>query len=136
MEVYMSLQVHVNSPETRVPLEAAGRSFLAGFVVNVLLSGIQTQMNVTKSLVGGAFSAAASLIDTAIRPMIGQLFSGYPDTELFQAITRLVVVFSILSVGATVVTPKVGIDLLASMVCYAAMSVFAGIDVNYPVVLA
>lgn len=133
----MSIAIDVNHPPISAPLAAAGRSFLAGFVVNILWSG--STAHPTKALAGGVLSAAASLIDTAIRPILAQLFQGR-DTELFQSLCRFVVVFSLLGAAATAWAPSLigttlSINLAASMVSALALAILTGIDVNYPVLL-
>ena len=136
----MSIEIDVNNPALRVPMMAAGRSFLAGFVVNVLRTGLSSTMNLTKGVAGGVLSAAASLIDAAIRPMIAKFFQGNPDTEAVQIVSRFVVVVALLSAAVTAGAPSLGmtlgIDLMASIVCAVALNFFAGpTGVNYPVVL-
>ena len=71
------------NPAISASVHAAGRSFLAGFVVNILVAGMNNGTSVVAGVTGGVLSAAATLIDFAIRPLITALFGSNRDNAFF-----------------------------------------------------
>ena len=66
------------------PLREAGQSFVLGFAVRAVFS----DMNTVEGLVGGALSAAASLIDTVTRPIIAFCFDANFQGSRLELLTR------------------------------------------------
>lgn len=123
----------------REPVLAATHSFLAGYVVNSIASGaIWRGVNVTMGLSGGILSAAASIIDSALRPVIGMLFDANGESEVFQWITRTVIVLSILTVipvSFAAAGANAGINVISSIFARMAVYVISGFVENQVVML-
>ena len=121
------------SPAIREPVLAATHSFLAGYVVNAIAwRGI----NVSMGLAGGILSATASIIDSALRPIIGMFFDANGESEIFQWLTRNVIVVSILTViPVPFAAAGVGIDVASSIVARIAVYVISGFVENQVVMV-
>lgn len=123
----------------REPVLAATHSFLAGYVVNSIASGaIWRGVNVTMGLSGGILSAAASIIDSALRPVIGMLFDANGESEVFQWITRTVIVLSILTVipvSFAAAGANAGINVISSIFARMVVYVISGFVENQVVML-
>ena len=122
------------SPAIREPVLAATHSFLAGYVVNAIAwRGI----NVSMGLAGRVSpSATASIIDSALRPIIGMFFDANGESEIFQWLTRNVIVVSILTViPVPFAAAGVGIDAASSIVARIAVYVISGFVENQVVMV-
>ncbi len=94
----------VTKMDQRSMLNEALLNFGFGFVCNSL----ETYHNLALGLAGGAFFATASLVDTALRPMIGQSSS---DSRI-EAVKRIIVAGGVLSL---IITATEGIPSLSSV---------------------
>ncbi len=103
----------------------AARGFLVGFTANY----IYTDGALFRSVVGGTFSACASLVDLVVRPLIDEIFGSNPDELFAKLIIREVVVLSIVSAGALAMSPFIGfsvtINVFGILCIRAALLVFS-----------
>lgn len=91
-------------------LNVAASSYLVSFGLVTLLSG----GNFALGLVGAAVAATASLIDSAIRPIINQIFSD--PTSYFSSVLRKLPVICIVAGLSSVVAPAlIGIGATISI---------------------
>ncbi len=127
------------NPAIREPVLAATHSFLAGYVVNALASGAMWRgINVTMGLSGGILSATASIIDSALRPVIGMFFDANGESEFFQWLTRTVIVFSILTVipvPFAAAGANAGINIISSIVARMVVYMISGFVENQVVMV-
>jgi len=86
-------------------IREAGQSFVLGFVVRAVFS----DMNTVEGLVGGALSAAASLIDTITRPIIALCFDANFHGSRLELLTRTLVVLTFLGAAAACFPPVLGL---------------------------
>ena len=118
------------NPAISAPVHAAGRSFLAGFVVNILVAGMNNGTSVVAGVTGGVLSAAATLIDFALRPLITALFGSNRDNAFFIGLSCNVIIYTILIAATAAAAPTlgmtVGVNIVASACARIALSLLTG----------
>lgn len=106
----MSRAVDVNysvNPMVTETVRAAGRSFLVGFAVNALRSG----MNYTQGVAGGCVSVIAALVDSVVKVLLLNLFGPSYSSSMEEVVVRNVVVFATVTAAATALAPTMGIAM-------------------------
>ena len=116
MSVAVNVDYNVN-PMVREAARSAGRSFIVGFAVNALVSG----MNYTQGVAGGCVSAVAALVDTAVRALLLNLFGARYSGSLEELVVRNVIVFATVTAAATALTPSMGMTIAINL----AMTIYA-----------
>jgi len=76
-------------------LNSAVKSFLWSYSITFVLTGA----NPALALIGGAFGATASLIDSFTRPLFSQVFSN--SSDFIPLILRKMIVISLIAAGAS-----------------------------------
>ncbi len=107
-------------------IREAGQSFVLGFVVRAVFS----DMNTVEGFVGGALSAAASLIDTITRPIIALCFDANFHGSRLELLTRTVVVLTFLGAATACFAPilglPAGIDVTTLIIARLAIGMLLG----------
>ncbi len=116
MTVAVNVDYQVN-PTVREAARSAGRSFITGFTVNALLSG----MNYTRGVAGGCVSAVAALVDTAVRALLLNVFGARYSGSLEELVVRNVIVFATVTAAATALAPSMGMTIAINL----AMTIYA-----------